>query len=175
MSSDSHRPGAELPGWIEAEMAGRLDEADAAFARIFAASTERLAPPARFADLVVERALRAREPSAAWLGVPVRLLIGLAMVLMGLPIAFISGAGLFELLAGPGPRLASAFARFVGLVGGAASAAGAAWSVASAVGEAVLQACATGPVPLILLLNVLLAVAGYVGLRRLLAPAKECW
>lgn len=175
MSSDSHRAGPDLPAWIEAERAGRLDEADAAFAAIFAVHALQLSPPDGFADAVVGRAMRAYRPAAAWLGVPVRLLTTLALILMGLPIALFTGISLFDLLAGPGPRLASAFARLVAVAGSALSAAGAAWSVAASVGEAVLAACSTGPAPFILFLNVLLAVAGYVGLRRLLAPPKECW
>ncbi len=175
MSSDSRLAGRDLTAWFEAEQAGHLDEADTAFAGIFAAHAPRLSPPAAFADVMVARAMQACRPAAAWFGAPVRLLIVLSMVLMGLPIALFTGMGLFDLLAGPGPRLASAFARLLGLAGSALSAAGAAWSIGTSIGEAVLTACATGPAPFVLILNVLLAVAGYVGLRRLLAPAKECW
>jgi hypothetical protein len=175
MSDDRHRVGSQVSGWIEAEQAGRLDEAEAGLAGMFAACAPPLSPPDAFADAVVSRAMRAYHPSIAWFGVPVRLLIVCSMVLMGLPIALFTGVSLFDLLLGPGPRLASAVARLLALTGSVVSAAGAAWSVAATVGEAVLAACSTGPAPLVLFLNILLAVAGYVGLRRLLAPAKECW
>lgn len=175
MSDDRHRVGSRVTGWIEAEQAGRFDEAEAGLTWMFASCAPPLSPPETFADAVVERALRAAGPAAAWLGRPVRLLIVAAMILMGLPIAFFTGVSLFDLLAGPGPRVAAVLARLIALAGDLFAAAGAAWSVAATVGEAVLAACATGAGPLVLFLNVLLAAAGSMGLRRLLAPPKECW
>ncbi|MBP1633432.1 MAG: hypothetical protein H6Q10_6 [Acidobacteria bacterium] len=164
-----------LSGWMEAERAGRLDEAEAAFAVIFAGHVSPLAPPPSFADAVVARAVAPWRPSPVRLGLPVRALIASAVVLMGLPLALFTGVSLFDLLAGPGARLAPAVVQVVSAAGAALSVLSAAWDIAAAIGEAVLAACATGPAPLVLLLNVLLATAGYLGLRRLLAPQKECW
>lgn len=175
MTDDRLRVGSRVTGWIEAEKMSRLDEADVDFSEIFAACAPRWSPSDTFADAVVERAMRASRPTPAWVGAPLRLVIAGAMILMGLPIALFTGVSLFDLLAGPGPRLAAVLARLLALAGSVVSAAGAAWSVAATVGEAVLAACATGTAPFVLFLNILLAVAGYVGLRRLLAPAKECW
>ncbi len=175
MSDDRLRVESRVTGWIEAEQAGCLDDAEAGLTWMFASCAPPLSPPEAFEDAVVRRAVRAAQPAAVWLGRPARLLIAAAMILMGLPIALFTGVSLFDLLAGPGPRLAAGLARLIALAGDLFTAAGAAWSVAATVGEAVLAACATGTAPLVLFLNVLLAAAGYMGLRRLLAPPKECW
>jgi hypothetical protein len=175
MSSDAPRPDWGLSSWLEAERTGRLDEAEAVFAALLAEHAAPLSPPEDFADRVVARAVAAYRPAAAWFGIPVRALIALSMMLMGLPLALFTGVSLFDLLTGPGTRLAPVAVRAFAALRSGFSALGAAWDIGAVVAQALLTALSTGPGPLILLLNLLLATAGYLGLRRLLAPPKECW
>jgi len=86
MSTDRPRHACDLPAWLEAEHAGRLDEADEAFGAVFISHAVPLDPPAGFTDAVVGLAMQAQRPAAAWFGVPARLLIVASMVLMALPV-----------------------------------------------------------------------------------------
>ncbi|HSK09977.1 MAG TPA: hypothetical protein VK911_10385 [Vicinamibacterales bacterium] len=175
MRGDVDGENGDLSRWLDAERAGSPGAADQAFAALIAARVPPLAPPPGFADLVVARAAAASRAKATRHPVGARLAIAAAVILMGLPFAFFAGVDVFDLVAAWATRLVPA------LVGGfealrpAFALASSVWAAAAGVGHAVLAVAATGTGPLVLVLNVLLAAGGFLGLRRLLAPPKECW
>jgi hypothetical protein len=102
-------------------------------------------------------------------------LIAASIALAGAPLAWVQGLNPFDLATALGTRATPAALTLASMLHWAASMAAAAWRLSALVGEAVLAACLTGPGPLIVAANLAMATVGFLGLRRLLAPAKECW
>lgn len=155
--------------WQDAERDGRLEQADRAFTAL-ASSWPRSVPPA---GLVARVAALGRAPrrrlSWNWESVWLRLSVGAGLVLCGLALGVVSGRTLGTAL------LASiqAVAAGVGSILSLADAWGRAVIAVGLVLAQIARACGgalTEPLPLLfVLLNVLLAAAGLVALRRVLS------
>ena len=158
----------EIREWLEAEAAGRAEEADVRFRSV---SRELMRPlvPAGFADAVIARIGAARAAADAYSKRWVRIAVAASVVLVG-------GVGaLVPWHVWMGALLASVQAVAVGvgqvIVGGRAWVSGglALWSgladAAAVVGRLLL-----GPVPIgLLALNLAVAVCAFGALRRLMA------
>ena len=158
----------EIREWLEAEAAGRADEADGHF-RAASRGLARMAVPAGFADAVIARlgAVRAVEDaySKRW----VRMAVAASVALVG------GGAALVPLHVWVEALLASVQAVAVGvsrvIIGGQAWVAGglALWGGLADAG-AVIGRQLLGPVPIgLLALNLAVALCALAALRRLMA------
>ncbi len=159
--------------WLEAEGAGRADEADAVFSALFAEQVPVLVPPQAFTERVVNSVLSARAGSP-WAWQSVRALGATAAVLMGLVLLAALSLDPFAVLQAAA-RGGAALITDVRAVLNASIATGlTAWALAASVGRASLIASSSGLVPFVLIANLLLALASSYGLRRLMAPREEC-
>jgi len=172
MSSFMERDDQDLTGWLEAEADGRLDDADAFFSGLLARSVPVLSPPFGFATAIVSRAVALRPAPWPWW---IRALTAASVVLAGIPLAWLQGLNPFDLVAATGTRLVPLVADLASVMQRVASLAASIWGVSEVLGQAVLAACLTGPGPLIIVVNLALSFVGFLGLRRLLTPPKECW
>ncbi len=154
--------------WLEAEAAGRAEEADLCF-RSISRGLERSRVPAGFADAVIARIGAARAAADAYSKRWVRVAVAASVVLVG------SVAALVPWHVWMGALLASVQAVAVGvgqvIIGGRAWVSGglALWGgladAAAVVGRLLL-----GPVPIgLLALNLAVAVCAFGALRRLMA------
>jgi len=158
--------------WLEAERAERADEADAVFSALFAERVSVLVPPQAFTERVVDSVLAARAGSP-WAWRSVRALGATAAVLMGLVLLAALSLDPFAVLQAAA-RGGAALITDVRAVLNASIATGlTAWTLAASVGRASLIASSSGLVPLVLIANLLLALASSYGLRRLMAPREE--
>ncbi|HSP90727.1 MAG TPA: hypothetical protein VLN08_07470 [Vicinamibacterales bacterium] len=158
----------EIREWLEAEAAGRAEEADLRF-RSISRGLERARVPAGFADAVIARIGAARAAADAYSKRWVRVAVAASVVLVG------GVAALVPWHVWMGALLASVQAVAVGvgqvIVGGRAWVSGglALWSsladAAAVVGRLLLR---PGPIGL-LALNLAVAVCAFGALRRLMA------
>jgi hypothetical protein len=170
-----------LAEWLTAEVEGDDDRADLLFAGLASTTLEKLTPP----DGLTDRIVSAVPPPVRWnwrrWQVPdfaaslwVRVTAAAAVVTLGMALALLSPGHAVELCG----RMVAAVAALVhgGLV--TATAAWGVWwaslDVLSALGLAAGAVATTGIVPLLLAANLLLSVAAFAGLKRLLAPQEEC-
>jgi hypothetical protein len=158
----------EIREWLEAEAAGRADEADGHF-RAASRGLERMSVPAGFADAVVARLAAARAVEDAYSKRWVRIAVGASIALVG------GGAAFVPLHVWVGALFASVQAVAVGvsraIIGGQAWVAGglALWGGLADAG-AVIGRQLLGAVPLgLLALNLAVAVCALAALRRLMA------
>ncbi len=162
----------EIREWLEAEAAGRAEEADLRF-RSVSRGLERSRVPAGFADAVIARIGASRAAADAYSKRWVRVAVAASVALVG------GIAALVPWHVWMGALLASVQAVAVGvgrvIVGGRAWASGglAVWSgladAAAVVGRLLL-----GPVAIVLLaLNLAVAVCAFGALRRLMAPQEN--
>ena len=158
----------EIREWLDAEAAGRAEEADRRF-RAVSRGLEQVAVPAGFADAVMARLGAARAVRDAYSKRWVRAAVAASVALVG------GVAALVPLHVWVAGLLASFQAVAVGvgrvLIGGQAWVAGgfALWSgladAAAVVGRQLL-----GPIPLgLLALNLAVALCAFTALRRLMA------
>ncbi|RPJ70556.1 MAG: hypothetical protein EHM24_15175 [Acidobacteria bacterium] len=162
-----------LRRWLEAEGAGRADEAEAVFSALFAEKVPVLVPSGAFTARVMDAALSARPwDPLAWRWV--RVVGATAALLMGLVLLAALSLDPFAVLQ-VFARAGAALVTDARAVVHAVFATGlTAWTVAASVGRAMLIASSSGLVPFVLVANLLLALASSYGLRRLMAPREEC-
>ena len=158
----------EIREWLEAEAAGRADEADRHF-RAASRGLERMAVPAGFADAVIARLGAARAVEDAYSKRWVRVAVAASVALVG------GAAALVPLHVWVEALLASVQAVAVGvsrvIIGGQAWVAGglALWGGLADAGTVVGRQL-LGPVPLgLLALNLAVALCALAALRRLMA------
>jgi hypothetical protein len=168
----TERVDEDVRGWLEAESAGRADEADLRF-RTVGRRLERTAVPAGFADAVMARIAAARGVRDLYARRWVRVAVAAGVVLVG------GVAALVPLHIWADGLLASVQVVAVGvsrvLVGGRAWVAGglALWSgladAAAVIGRQLL-----GPWPLgLLAVNLAVALCAFAALRRLMAVQEN--
>jgi hypothetical protein len=162
----------DVRGWLEAESAGRADEADVRF-RAVGRRLERAAVPAGFADAVMARIAAAHAVRDAYAKRWVRVAVAAGVVLVG------GAAALVPLHVWVAGLLTSVQVVAVGvsrvLIAGRAWVAGglALWSgladAAAVVGRQLL-----GPLPLgLLAVNLAVALCAFAALRRLMAVQEN--
>lgn len=162
----------DVRGWLEAEAAGRADEADARFLAV-GSRLERAAVPAGFADAVMARIAAAHGVRDLYGKRWVRVAVAAGVVLVG------GVAALVPLHVWAGGLLASVQVVAVGvnhvLIGGRAWVAGglALWS-GLADAAAVIGRQLVGPWPLgLLAANLAVALCAFTALRRLMAVQEN--
>jgi hypothetical protein len=160
--------GGGIREWLEAEAAGRADEADLRF-RSVSRALDRPAVPAGFADAVLARLGAARGVRDAYSKRWVRLAVAASVVLTGSVAALVPLHVWIDALLGSVQWLAGGMTRVI--IGGRAWIAGglALWGglgdAAAVVGRQLL-----GPVPVgLLALNLAVALCAFAALRRLMA------
>jgi hypothetical protein len=158
--------------WLEAEQAGQPDAADRAFAQA-AAALPRLQPSARFADAVLARL--GVPPQAApdlWASWWLRGLVGAALVSVGVLVVSLSGGAWISALVASVHTVAWGLGQAGTAVSAWVGSALIAWAgVAHA--AVVLGRLLSGPgAILMLMLNLTVAAAALVALRRLV-PMQE--
>ncbi len=168
----AHDPRLAVRDWLEAELAGQPDAADRAFARA-AHVLPRLQPSARFADAVLVRlGVRPEPPPDLWAAWWLRGLIGAALVPVGVLVVSLSGGAWITAVTAS----VQAVAWYLGHAGTAVSAwVGSALTAWAGVAHAavVLGRLLSGPgAILMLMLNLTVAAAALVALRRLV-PLQE--
>jgi hypothetical protein len=167
----AHDPRRAVREWLEAEDAGQPDAADRAFARA-ATVLPRLQPSARFADAVLARLGAPPAVPDLWASWWLRGLIGAALVSVGILVASLSGEAWVSAAIGSVHTVAWGLGR----AGTAASAwIGSALTAWAGVAHAsvVLGRLLAGPGAILMLtLNLTVAAAALVALRRLI-PIQE--
>ena len=146
-----------LGRWLEAERAGRADEADAVFSALFADRVPVLVPPPVFAERVVSLALSARAGSP-WAWRSVRVLGAGVAVLMGLVLLAALSLDPFAVLQAAARGGAAVITDMRAVVNAVIAAGLTAWTLAAAVARAALLASFSGLVPFVLAANLLLAL-----------------
>jgi hypothetical protein len=179
MAPHPDRPDPRLERWLAAEAAGRLDDAEAALAALFAA-VPRLAPPPGFAERVVLAVapLSPAHPTRSTLGFRLAVAACLALVALAAPsvagLAGLAGGWLAELsVAG---LLAGATAALVAAAGGVAdvvAGAGAVWQDLARVGGWAAAAAATPVVATALAAGLATAVVAFRLLAGLFAHERS--
>ena len=159
---------SEVREWLEAEAAGRTDEADRRF-RPISSALERSAVPAGFAGAVIARLSAARAVGDAYANRWVRAAVAASVALVGGVAALVPLHVWAEAFLASVQAVAVGVGRFI--VGGQAWVTGgfAVWSglanAAAVVGRQLL-----GPIPIgLLALNLAVALCAFAALRRLMA------
>jgi hypothetical protein len=158
----------EVRGWLEAEAAGRADEADLRF-RSVSGALDRPAVPAGFAEAVLARIGAGRAVRDAYSKRWVRFAVAASVVLAGGVAALVPPHVWMDALLGAVQAMAAGMSRVI--IGGQAWVAGglALWGgladAAAVIGRQLL-----GPVPIgLLALNLAVALCAFGALRRLMA------
>jgi len=162
----------ELREWLEAEAAGRADEADRCF-RTVSRGLERMAVPAGFAGAVIARLGAARAVQDAYSKRWVRVAVAASVALVGGAGALVPLRVWVEALLASVQTVAVGISRVI--IGGQAWAAGglALWG-GLAEAAAVIGRQLLGPIPLALLaLNLAVALCAFATLRRLMALQED--
>lgn len=170
----AHPPYWDVEGWLDAESAGRADEADVLFAAMFSRRVPRLSPAPGFAGGVLAALQR---PLAASRGLAVprwgRAAVFVLLTFGGLAAALLASTPVFELVAGAGIVLSRAV-RLASAVSGAWwGTASHGWSATLALGRAIALVGASGPAIAVVAANLTLALVASIGLKRLLSPEEE--
>ena len=169
MKTDARR---EIREWLEAETAGRADEADLRF-RAVSRGWERHGVPAGFADAVMARLGRAHIVQDAYSKRWVRAAVAASVLLVGGVAALVPWHVWMDAVLGSVQLVAVGISRVV--IGGKAWVAGslALWG-GLAEAAAVIGRQLTGPVPVgLLALNLAVALCALGALRRLMAPQEN--
>jgi hypothetical protein len=162
----------EVRGWLEAESAGRAEEADLRF-RAVGRRLERRGVPAGFTGAVIARLAAARAVSDAYAKRWVRVAVAAGVVLVGGAAALVPWYLWFDGLLASVQFVAWGLGRLA--TGGKAWLAGglALWG-GLAEAAAVVGRQLAGPVPLgLLALNLAVALCAFGALRRLTAPQEN--
>lgn len=154
--------------WLDADRDGHLDEADRAFGAVAAAWT-RAEPPAGLVARVAAFGSASPAPVWNWESIWLRLSVGAGLVMCGLALGAVSGRTLGALLLASVQTVAGAVGSMLALAdawGRAAVAVGFVMTrVARACGSVLIDPLAL----VVVLVNVLLAAAALVALRRVLS------
>jgi hypothetical protein len=162
----------DVRGWLEAETAGRADEADLRFQAV-GRRLERVAVPAGFADAVMARIAAAHVVRDVYATRWVRVAVAAALVLVGgvgalVPLHVWAG-GLLESV-----QLVAVGASRVLIAGRAWIAGGFALWSGLADAAAVIGRQVFGPLPLgLLAVNLAVALCAFAALRRLMAVQEN--
>jgi hypothetical protein len=168
-----------LAKWLDAEKAGAPEEADRLFTTLAAVHLSRLYPSAGLADRVLAAlpagSLASRrpvfDPASSWW---VRLTALAAVGLLGLGLALVSPGHVFAVAVGTVSVTARLLDGIVASLGVAVGLWTASLDLLAVLGEAAGHVATTGVMPLLIVANLAVASAAFVGLRRLLPPREEC-
>ena len=163
---------SEIREWLEAEAAGRAEEADLRF-RAVGRRLERRGIPAGFADAVIARLGVARAARDAYSRRWVRVAVAASVGLVGGAAALVPWHIWFDGLLGSVQLVAWSLGR-LGVAGQAWLASGLALWAGLAEAGAVVGRQLAGPVPIgLLALNLAVAMCALGALRRLMAPQEN--
>jgi len=159
--------------WLEAEKAGRHDEAEEMFSALFAERVPVFAPPQAFTARVVEalQSARAGEPWAWW---SIRALGAATAASMGLVLLVALSLDPFAVVQAAARAGATLVTDARAVLHASIATALTAWALGASIGRATLIASSSGLAPFVLVANLMLALASSYGLRKLMAPREEC-
>jgi len=169
----------ELARWVAAEQADAWDEADACFAAMASRHLPRLAEPAGFSARVMaalpRRAALGRfgavlDAASAWW---VRAAIAAAVAVLGIALAGVSVGQLLTFSTGSVEALARLALGISTSMSAALGVVAASWAVLLDLGRAAMVLTTSGPAPVLIGANILLACLAFAGLSRLLCPREE--
>lgn len=167
----AQHPPTIVRDWLEAEQAGRTDAADQVF-RLVAAGLPRLRPPAGFADAVLVRIGATQPVPDIWASWWLRAAVGAAMLSVGVLVVSLTAGAWVSAILGSVHAVAWGLGHAGTAIAAWVGSALVAWS-GLAHAAVVLGRLLAGPgAILMLMLNLTVAAAALLALRRLI-PLQE--